>query len=330
MRACLQIKGIWRIVTEDWTQPALKLLEPSIGADGKKIPLTMDQQTLNACMRVDLSPLLHSFHIAKEKAAGKIYAHLEPSQRAHVWGLKDNPVAMWDKLSSIHSQQVPSMRFMAYNKLFSIVKKPNKTLPLLASCVSNALGRVQDLCPQSFDVDQLDKELAVMAMIQALPQAEYGDFASSLMRNKTLLRADVEAAFQLKQTEQDAPHGPVINANNAALRMASPAPSSISLRTDCAALLCNFCRCTGHLQPSCFKYKKQQEEAKAEVASAKRNCHKRQRASCTKVDESKVKQANRAQVCLAGSPLSKADVAWIADTGATSSMMLHRSVGHGD
>jgi hypothetical protein len=159
MRARLQIKGVWRIITEDWIQPALKLLKPSIGTDGKKIPLTIEQQTLNTCMCTDLGPLLHSFHIAKEKAASKIYAHLEPLQCAHVWGLKDNPVAMWDKLSSIHLQQVPGMRFTAYNKLFSIVKKPNETLPSLASCVSNALGRVQDLCPQSFMLISLMRSL---------------------------------------------------------------------------------------------------------------------------------------------------------------------------
>jgi hypothetical protein len=325
MCACLQIKGVWRIITKDWTQPALKLLKPSIGANGKKISLTMEQQTLNTCMHADPGPLLHLFHIAKEKATSKVYAHFEPLQHAHVWGLEDDPVAMWDKLSLIHLQQVPGMHFTAYNKLFSIVKKPNKTLSSLAGCVSNTLGCVQDLCPSSFNVDQLNEELAVMAMIQVLLWAEYRDFASSLMCNKTLLCANIKAAFQLKQTKQDAPHGPVINANNAALCVASPVPSTSSLPPDHATLLCKFCRCTGHLQPSCFKYKKQQEEAKAEVASTKCNCHKCQHASCAKVNKSKVEQANCTQVCLAGSPSSEADVAWIADTGTTSSMTLHQS-----
>ncbi|KAF8153693.1 hypothetical protein K438DRAFT_1622475, partial [Mycena galopus ATCC 62051] len=32
------------------------------------------------------------------KAAGSIYASIEPAQRAHVRGMEENPVAMWNAL----------------------------------------------------------------------------------------------------------------------------------------------------------------------------------------------------------------------------------------
>jgi hypothetical protein len=89
---------------------------------------------------------------------------------------------MWDKLSGIHSQQVPSMRFGAYNELLSVTKQPDKSLQSVAGCVSKALVCVQELRPELFTIVQLDEELAIMAMLRALPRNIYSDFVSSLMR----------------------------------------------------------------------------------------------------------------------------------------------------
>jgi hypothetical protein len=83
--------------------------------------LTAEQQTVNAKIKLDHGASLERYLLAKEKAAGDIYAHLSPSQRALVRSYKEDPAAMWGKLLEIHSQQVPGMRFGAYNALFSIV-----------------------------------------------------------------------------------------------------------------------------------------------------------------------------------------------------------------
>jgi hypothetical protein len=46
-------------------------------------------------------------------------------------------------------------------------------------------------------------------MLRALPRNKYGDFVSLLMHTKDLSRKDVEAAFQVEQTEHNALRGPL-------------------------------------------------------------------------------------------------------------------------
>jgi hypothetical protein len=297
--ACLRQLSVWSIISEEHTAPALELLEASRNEDGTVIPLTTDQKALNIRIKLDNNAAAEHFRSACEKAAGNIYVHLSQSQRAHVRGIEDDPIAMWDKLSSIHSQQVPGMRFGAYNKLLSVTKQPDESLQSVAGRVSEALARVQELRPESFTIVQLDEELAIMAMLRALPRDVYGDFVSSLMREKTLTRADVESAFQVEQIERNAQDGPLVG--SAALRMFGK-PSSPRGNSD----ECPFCTIKGHAQEDCYKYK-----------SARNDTIKL-------VKERKVEKAQRAQVRLAASLPSSADAHWIADTGATSHMTPHR------
>jgi hypothetical protein len=155
---------------------------------------------------------------------------------------------MWDKLSSIHSQQVPGMQFGAYNKLLSVTKQPDESLQSVAGRVSEALACVQELRPESFTIVQLNEELAIMTMLRALPRDVYGDFVLLLMRQKTLTRADVEAAFQVEQIERNAQDGPLVG--SAALRTFNK-PSSPRGDSD----ECPFCTIKGHAQEDCYKYK---------------------------------------------------------------------------
>jgi hypothetical protein len=184
--AHLRQLSVWSVISEEHTTPALELLEASRNEDGTLIPLTTDQKALNIRIRLNNNAAAERFRSAREKAAGDIYVHLSQSQRAHVRGIEDDPIAMWDKLSGIHSQQVPGMHFGAYNELLSVMKQPDESLQSVAGRVSEALARVQELRPESFTIVQLDKELAIMAMLCALPCDVYGNFVSSLMREKTL------------------------------------------------------------------------------------------------------------------------------------------------
>jgi hypothetical protein len=60
---------------------------------------------------------LKHFLIAKENAAGNIFADLSRSQHVHIKGIGDDPSTMWDTLDSVHVLQVPRMQFNTYNKL---------------------------------------------------------------------------------------------------------------------------------------------------------------------------------------------------------------------
>jgi hypothetical protein len=114
--------SVWSVITEEHTTPALKLLEASTNKDRTLILLTTDQKALNIRIHLDNNAAAERFRSARKKAAGDIYIHLSQLQCAHVRGIEDDPIAMWDKLSSIHSQQVPGMRFGTYNKLLFVTK----------------------------------------------------------------------------------------------------------------------------------------------------------------------------------------------------------------
>jgi hypothetical protein len=291
----------------------LKIFIQSIRRYGLVLALTAEQQTVNAKIKLDHGASLKRYLLAKEKAAGNIYAHLSPSQRALVRHYKEDPAAMWGKLLKIHSQQVPGMRFGMYNTLFSIVQQPDELLQAVAGRASEALARVQELRPESFPIAMLDDKLAIMAMLCALPRKHYGKFVSALMRQKDLKHADVEAAFQVEQVEHTAHHGPLIGST--ALRMfGKPSPS----RGDSNE--CPFCSIKGHAQEDCYKYKSACINTHKLVNKLKADKHGDKRQA---KEDKVVKKAQRAQVCLAASPSLSADAHCITDTGATSHMTPH-------
>ena len=88
---------------------------------------------------------------------------------------------MWVKLESVHLQKRPGARFNAYDALFSIKKLPDESLQALMTRVDTAMEQIQNLRPDSFTLEEMDKELVCMAMIRSLP-GEYSSFASSLRR----------------------------------------------------------------------------------------------------------------------------------------------------
>jgi transposase InsO family protein len=176
---------------------------------------------------------------------------------------------------------------------------------------------------ESFTIVQLDEELAIMAMLRTLPRDVYGDFVLSLMRQKTLTRADAESAFQVKQIEHNAQDGPLVG--SAALRTFNK-PSSPRSDSD----KCPFCTIKGHAQEECYKYKSARNDTIKLVKERKVDTRgggdkRKGKANRAKAEEEEVvEKAQRAQVRLAASPSSSADTHWIADTGATSHMTPHR------
>jgi hypothetical protein len=176
---------------------------------------------------------------------------------------------------------------------------------------------------RDYGINNLDNELALMAMLRALPREEYGDFTTSLIRQKDLTRADVEAAFQVEQTERDAHRDPLLSpSGDAALCTVAQPP-----------------RCTGdgHDEDACFKKDWVRKDAQKAVEEhhANRDGAKKGRANRAATPSSSppaasngakvTKLAASASVRLAGSPDTHADVHWIADTGATSHMSPRRS-----
>jgi hypothetical protein len=238
---------------------------------------------------------------------------------------------------------VPGTRFSAYNELFSVTKGADETLPAVASRVEDALARVKELRPtvvrlatgtRDYGIDDLNDKLALMAMLCALLREEYGDLTLSLMRQKDLARAGVEAAFQAEQTERDAHRSHLLSpSGKAALRANTAGPP----RQNKPGLKCVFCTGKGHDEDVCFKKDRACKDAQKAVEERRTNRDggKKGRANRAATPSSsspapsggaKVTElAASASVCLAGSPDTHADAHWIADTSATSHMSPRRS-----
>jgi hypothetical protein len=343
-RPCIQAhlaqRGLLRVVHGDLLPPtAPSLLSPQ----GTATTLTNAESIANAQAEQDYEQRLKLWLDKDEKARGDILAHVSTTQRVHIEG-ETSAYAMWQALLKIHMQQVPGTRFSAYNELFSIVKRPEDTLPAVAARVEAAIARVKELRPAAvtvagalvaYTIKHLDDELALMAMLHALLRNEYGDFILSLMPDLT--RCTVEAAFQVEQTKRSAHHGPLVTpAGDAALRTqqnvrtAPRTPSSVE---------CTFCKATGHTHNQCFARERAADAAKAKTKERKEERKAKRRgggdgaAAATALSSSSsaapkapaVKElAASASLRLAGTHDTHADAHWIADLGATSHMSTQR------
>ncbi|KAF8802077.1 hypothetical protein BYT27DRAFT_7226484 [Phlegmacium glaucopus] len=120
-----------------------------------------------------------------DKAAGWLFLMVEDDQ-------KTTQLAIWTALQAVHMQKCPGHRFNAYDDFFSIRKQEDESLQTLMNRVDAALR------------NQLDDELASMAMICALPD-EYSAFTSSLPLLDKLDKATIHQAFVGEKTQHHCP-----------------------------------------------------------------------------------------------------------------------------
>jgi hypothetical protein len=273
-------------------------------------------------------------------------------QGTHVVDHHDNPAKMWATIKATHVQQIPGMRFSAYNDLFSIVKCLEESLPAVVSHAKEAMACVIQLRPEhipeviaspsrgttqttrAYAIGDLDNKPAPMAMLRALPHEEYGDFTSSLMRQKNLTRANIEAAFLVKQTECNPHSSPLLfPSGDAALRTTTQPPCQNK-----PGIRCGFCTSEGHNEDACYKKDRTRKDAQKAVKEchANRNSANPHRTNCAVAtshaataspsspapsDSAKVTElAASASVCLGGSSNTHTDTHWIVERGATSHM----------
>ena len=64
--------------------------------------------------------------------------------------------------------------------------------------IDDTMSKMQNLWPTNFDLKQLDKELACMAMIWALPE-EYANFTSSILLLGTLSKSALQDTFYAEE-----------------------------------------------------------------------------------------------------------------------------------
>jgi hypothetical protein len=266
MTARLCQRGLWHVTMGESLPPSEPtLFEPVVPAT----TLSCTEESHNYAAQHNYDTKLEAWAEKDEKAQGNLLAHISTSQRVHLADA-DTAYAMWQVLVTVHVQQVPGTRFSAYNDLFSIVKGAEETLPAVASRVEIALARVCELRPKTitgdngkpcvYGVKDLEDELALMAMLCALPCDEYTDFVSSLMRTKDLDRRAVEAAFQIEQTEHNAHHGPLLSpSGDAALCTQYNARGGLRSAPSLPDNKCEFCLSGGHKEETCFAKERSKE-----------------------------------------------------------------------
>jgi hypothetical protein len=349
MTARFQQCGLWHVVTGNVLPPPIPVYFVATGTP--VVPLTAQEVLANSTLENDFNRKNDSWFNKDEKARGHLQAHVLVTQRVHIEG-ESTAYAMWQALIKVHVQQVPGMCFNAYNNMFLIAKAPGEDLTSVAARAEQALARVQELRPATitdstgasiaYGIQHLDDKLALMAMLRALPRDEYGDFVLSLMRTKDLSCKDVEAAFQVEQTERNASRGPLYTrAGDTALRTQDtrrgnrPAPSSTPTTPGKG---CAFCEALNHEEASCWAKERAADTVRTRTKELQEEHSKNKKAGCAScaaaaaagtstgaaTKPTVTKSAAHASVRLTGTHNTHADVHWIADSGATFHMSTQR------
>jgi hypothetical protein len=162
-----------------------------------------------------------------------------------------------------------------------------------------------------------------MAMLRALPRAEYGDFTSSLMRTEKLTLTHAKAAFHVEETEHNTIHGPLIAPAGDAALFTSLSSTNSKASTSKDAL-CIVCGRRNHPLEKCYDVIKA-KELRAERQKSYNKDQRARRAAGTPATAPAVVEAVLVASLRSSTPSgSLPDAHWIADTGATSHMTPHR------
>jgi len=285
MQAWLRASELWRVVSGD-----LKCLE-------KPDPITEAYISKNDLWLGKM-----------EKASGWIYLMVEPEQRIHITSLQDDPVKMWTKLEEIHMAKRAGARFNAYDDLFSIRKKEDESLMSVTNRIDSAMRTIQNLRPKGFSLDELDEELASMAMIRSLPD-DYSSFVSSLLLMDKLKKDIIHQAFHTEETQRRR-RAETEDSTSTALNISNSSSGN-----------CGFCDKPGHTMDKCYKYQRAQKDARKPRS---KNKDKARAVAEQTHDASNVQETAGRVVSLHTTTTSKTYNDWNADTGATSHMTPHR------
>ncbi|EKM73242.1 hypothetical protein AGABI1DRAFT_135259, partial [Agaricus bisporus var. burnettii JB137-S8] len=180
---------------------------------------------------------------------------VEQEQRIHFQGIQDSPVKMWEALEAVHRQKRAGMRFNAYDDLFSIRKLEEESLQSLINRVESSKRKIKELRPSSFTLEQLDDELASMALIRALPD-EFSGFTSSLLLMDKLDKTTVHQAFvtedlQRRKRAQDA--------SGTSQALTARSGSQFATKT------CDFCGREGHKFAECKTFERAKSRAQEDA-----------------------------------------------------------------
>jgi len=113
---------------------------------------------------------LQDWRLRSQKAAGALFLLLSMSRGSILGELSLIP-SLSGLNSSLCTCTRPGARFNAYDALFSIRKRPDESLQALMNRVDESMHSISNLRPKAFSLQNLDDELACMALIRSLPES---------------------------------------------------------------------------------------------------------------------------------------------------------------
>ena len=159
MKSWLQLNGLWRLVSGQEKKPAAKSeIKDSNG------------QVVSKAVALD-EDKLERWEVKAERAAGALKTWMSHDVKVLIRDCEDNPILIWETLKTSFIQQRTAPRFNAYHALLSVEKSDSEALDSLINRVDEQIRVIKSLSPSSFTLDDLYDELAVMAIIRALPQS---------------------------------------------------------------------------------------------------------------------------------------------------------------
>ena len=254
-------------------------------------------------------------------ASGIIMLNLMESQLTHVSGMEHDPALMWTTLEDIHIQKRPNSRFVAYSTLLSITKQPEESLPSVTTRIEQAIKDIVALRPKDYTIQQLDDDLACMAMLRSLP-AEYSSFVSTISLMDSISMDKLKTSFITEES------------NRKALQSQSPASSSTANFVSSTPArpptriqtVCTWCERFGHDEESCYsKVASQQwDKDSARSRGQRRRKGSSNTANSTQVSSQQPTRALEQASNTSLSPNTASLTLWCADSGASSHMTPNR------
>jgi hypothetical protein len=159
MKSWLQLNGLWRLVSGSEKKPA-----------GKPEVLNSKGTVLTPVVPPDKDKL-ERWEVKAERACGALKTAISHELRVLIRDCEDDPLLIWDTLKASFVQQRTAPRFNAYHTLLSTQKDDSESLDSLINKVDEQIRVIKSLSPSSFTLDNLYDELAVMAIIRALPHS---------------------------------------------------------------------------------------------------------------------------------------------------------------
>jgi hypothetical protein len=159
MKSWLQLNGLWHLVLGQEKKPVAK---PKV-KDSKG-------QVISKAVDVD-EEKLERWEIKAERAAGALKTGMSHNIKVLIRDCEDNALLIWETLKMSFIQQWTAPHFNAYHTLLSVEKSDSETLDSLINRVDEQIRVIKSLSPSSFTLDNLYDELAVMAIIRALPHS---------------------------------------------------------------------------------------------------------------------------------------------------------------